>query len=117
MHLYKAKATLEDYLDLNRRYLGLTNCFLFEDSEVKLDIVPKQFFKGAMSELYKQAYQDCDLLFVNCPMELICPSLEFNERKVIDGLNQELGTHLGTIDDAFNEVDRIRYDRFNKIID
>lgn len=28
MHLFKAKATLEDYLDLNRRYLGLTNCFV-----------------------------------------------------------------------------------------
>lgn len=43
MHLFKAKATLEDYLDLNRRYLGLTNCFVFADEQVTLDVVPKQF--------------------------------------------------------------------------
>ena len=42
MHLFKAKATLEDYLDLNRRYLGLTNCFVFADEQVTLDVVPKQ---------------------------------------------------------------------------
>ena len=42
MHLFKAKATLEDYFDLNRRYLGLTNCFVFADEQVRLDIVPKQ---------------------------------------------------------------------------
>lgn len=117
MHLYKTKATLEDYLDLNRRYLGLTNCFIFDDNEVKLDIVPKQFFNGAISDLYRQAYQKCDLLFKNCPMDHICPSLVFNEQRVIDGLNKELGIHLNSIDDALNEVDRIRYDRFNKIID
>ena len=41
MHLNKAKATLEDYRDLNQRYLGLTNCFIFADNRVILDVVPK----------------------------------------------------------------------------
>ena len=71
MHLNKAKATLEDYLDLNRRYLGLTNCFLFDDEEVKLDIVPKQFFAKAIDSLYEQAYQHSDLLETNCPLSSI----------------------------------------------
>ena len=53
MHLFKAKATLEDYLDLNRRYLGLTNCFVFADEQVTLDVVPKQFFAKAIDVLYK----------------------------------------------------------------
>ena len=52
MHLFKAKATLEDYLDLNRRYLGLTNCFVFTDEHVTLDVVPKQFFAKAIDVLY-----------------------------------------------------------------
>lgn len=43
MHLYKAKATLTDYLDLNRRYISTSDIVLFEDDEVKFDIVPKQF--------------------------------------------------------------------------
>ena len=68
MHVNKAMATLEDYKDLNRRYLGLTNCFLFEDNQIKLDVVPKQFFKTAIDELYKQAYEKCDLLETCCPM-------------------------------------------------
>ncbi len=117
MHVNKAMATLEDYKDLNRRYLGLTNCFLFEDSEVKLDVVPKQFFKSVIDELYKQAYKECPLLEECCPMSAICPALVFDEQKVIDGLNKELGTSLSTIEDAYDEVDRIRYDRFNKLVD
>ena len=117
MHVNKAMATLEDYKDLNRRYLGLTNCFLFEDNQIKLDVVPKQFFKTAIDELYKQAYEECDLLETCCSMSDVCPALVFDEHKIIDGLNVELGTSLATIDEAYDEVDRIRYDRFNKLVE
>lgn len=117
MHVNKAMATLEDYKDLNKRYLGLTNCFLFEDNQIKLDVVPKQFFKTAIDELYKQAYEKCDLLETCCSMSDICPALVFDEHKIIDGLNVELGTSLATIDEAYSEVDRIRYNRFNKLVE
>lgn len=117
MHLNKAKATLEDYLDLNRRYLGLTNCFLFEDNQVKLDVVPKQFFEIAISELYKQAYQKSPLLFVKSNLEDICPLLHFDEEEVIKRLNIELGTHFKTIEEAYDEVEKLRYERFNRIVD
>lgn len=117
MHLNKAKSMLEDYLDLNRRYLGLTNCFIFGDEQVKLDIVPKQFFNAAMDELYKQAYQECGLLFESCSMNSICPALTFNESKIIAGINKELGTHIENIEEAYDEVDKVRYDRFNKLVD
>lgn len=117
MHTNKAKSMLEDYLDLNRRYLGLTNCFIFEDKEVKLDIVPKQFFNASISDLYEQAYEDCDLLFENCTLDSICPALVFDETKIIDGINKELGTSIDSIGDAYDEVDKIRYERFNKLVD
>lgn len=52
MHLFKAKATLHDYLDLNRRYIKNTDVVLFEDETVRLDIVPKQFFHPYAQELY-----------------------------------------------------------------
>jgi hypothetical protein len=117
MHLNKAKSMLEDYLNLNRRYLGLTNCFIFGDEQVRLDIVPKQFFNAAIDELYKQAYEECDLLFESCTMDSICPALTFNESKIIEGINKELGTQIENIEDAYDEVDKIRYDRFNKLID
>ena len=56
MHLFKAKATLSDYLDLNRRYIKTTDIILFEDSTVKLDIVPKYFFNSIIDELYTEEY-------------------------------------------------------------
>ena len=108
---------LEDYLDLNRRYLGLTNCFIFGDELVKLDIVPKQFFNTAISELYKQAYEKCHLLFENCNLESICPALTFNQTKIIEGINKELGTSINSIEEAYDEVDKVRYDRFNQLVD
>lgn len=117
MHLNKAKATLEDYLDLNRRYLSLTNCFIFDENQIKLDIVPKQFFNNAINELYKQAYQKSDLLFQNCTIDSICTALKFNEETIIKGINQDLNTHITTIEAAYNEIERIKYTRFNKLID
>lgn len=117
MHLYKAKATLEDYLDLNRRYLGLTNCFLFDEREVKLDIVPRQFFLTATSQLYEQAYSHSPILFDKSTFEDICPALKFIEKDIIDGINKDLDTHVDTLEAAMSEVDRLKYDRFNKMVD
>lgn len=117
MHLFKAKATLEDYLDLNRRYLGLTNCFVFTDEHVTLDVVPKQFFAKAIDVLYKDAYEPCPRLEENCSLVDICPALVFDKQSIIDGINKELGTSISTIDEAFDEVDKVRYQRLNKMID
>lgn len=117
MHLNKAKSMLEDYLDLNRRYLNLTNCFIFEDNKVRLDIVPKQFFNNAISELYKQAYMESDDLFTGSTLESICSALVFEESTIIDGINKELGTHISSIEEAYDEVDKVRYERFNQLLD
>ena len=117
MHLYKAKATLEDYFDLNRRYLNLSNCFIFEESQVKLDIVPRQFFKPVANELYEYAYETSSLLYRYCPLSDISPLLAFNEEKVISGINSEFGTNVSDISEAYTEVERQRYCRFNAMLD
>ena len=41
MHLFKVKANLSDYFDLNRRYFGTTDTILFKDNRVELSPVPK----------------------------------------------------------------------------
>ena len=41
MYIFKAKAILSDYFDLNRRYFKITDIVLFEDDKVKLDVLPK----------------------------------------------------------------------------
>lgn len=116
-HLIKNLATLQDYFDLNRRYLNIANVMIFEDEQVKLDLVPKQFFASAIDELYKSAYSTSELLEYDCKMEEICPALKFDEKAVVDRLNKELGIELETIDEAYSEVEKRRYDRFKTMVD
>lgn len=117
MHLFKTKATLEDYFDLNRRYLNLTNCFIFDENQVKLDIVPKHFFRPIANNLYEHAYEGTGLLHQYCPLYSINPLLAFNENNVISGINSEFGTDITNISDAYCEVERRRYIRFNTMLD
>ena len=117
MHLIKTLATMQDYFDLNRRYLNLANVMLFEDGQVKLDLVPKQFFASAIDELYNSAYIVSDELEQDCKIEDICPALTFNEEIIVEGLNEELGIDLETIDEAYTEVEKRRYDRFKSMVD
>lgn len=56
MHLFKAKATLSDYLDLNRRYIKTTDVVLLEDDTIKFDIVPKHYFKAIAENLYLDTF-------------------------------------------------------------
>ena len=117
LHTIKAKATLHDYYDLNRRYLGIANVILFEDGLVKLDLVPKQFFASAIDELYNFAYIISDELEHDCKIEEICPALKFDEKDIVARLSAELGIELKTIDDAYLENEKLRYDRFKTMVD
>ena len=117
MQLFKAKATLRDYFDLNRRYFRTTDIVLFEDGVVKLDVVPKHFFKSVIDSLYEQAYISSDLLYENCALEEIADCLVINDDVVIKCINAELGIGTTTIDTAREALERIRYRRFKTLID
>lgn len=117
MHLFKAKATLSDYLDLNRRYIRTTDIVLFEDGTVKLDILPKHFFNSVADELYAYAYIPCEILFEDSSLEEIADCLVINEETVIDGVNAELGINVTNIDEARNALEDERYRRLQNLID
>lgn len=117
MHMLKAKATLSDYLDLNRRYIKTTDVVLFEDGCIKLDIVPKHFFGNVIEDLYAKAFEASEKLFDNCSMQEIAPCLIENETAVIDGVNAELGTAVTTVADARLALEDIRYGRLQELID
>ena len=117
MHLFKAKATLSDYLDLNRRYIKITNVVLFEDNAVKLDIVPKYFFKPIIDKLYEEAYKASKMLFKNVELEDICRALVFNEKAIVNGVNTEFATKYKTLNEVKYVVERKRYDRLKILID
>lgn len=117
MHLFKAKATLSDYLDLNRRYVKTTDVVLFEDDIVKLDIVPKHFFNSVIDELYDQAYVETEELYHDCAINNIALCLNINEQAVINGVNAELGTTVTTIAEARAVLEDNRYARLQHLID
>lgn len=117
MHLFKAKATLSDYLDLNRRYIRTTDIVLFEDGTVKLDILPKHFFNSVADELYAYAYIPCEILFEDSSLEEIADCLVINKETVIDGVNAELGINVTNIDEARNALEDERYRRLQHLID
>ena len=116
MHLFKAKATLHDYLDLNRRYIKTTDIVLFEDGVVKLDVVPKHFFKSVIDDLYKQAYTSSNILCDDCALEDISDRLVIDDEIVIKCINAELGVDTATIDNAREALEFNRYNRFKKLI-
>ena len=117
MHLLKAKATLSDYLDSNRRYIKTTEFVIFEDDRVKLDIIPKHFFKPIVEGIYRFAFKECDLLFSNCSLESINPKLAIDENAIIHGINEEYETRFTTISDVYRFVKENRYQRFHQLID
>ena len=117
MHLLKAKATLKDYYDLNKRYFRITDVVIFEDSKVHLDIVPKHFLRSVIDKLFDYCFVTSDKLFSNCKLEDIAPCLSVNENAIIKGVNKELGGNIKTMADAKQAVIDNRLKRFNELID
>ncbi len=117
MHLFKSKATLSDYFDLNRRYIKTTDIILFDDDRVKFDVVPRAFFSPIIDDLYAQAFTPSELLRENCNLDDIAPCLVFNEATIIAGINAELNINVSTIEAAITALEDERYRRFQHLID
>lgn len=117
MHLFKAKATLSDYLDLNRRYIKTTDIVLFEDGIVKLDIIPKHLFKTVIEQLHSDMFTPSELLHENCNLEDIAAYLVVSDDAVIEGVNEELGINVTTISAARTVLEDNRYQRLQHLID
>lgn len=117
MHLFKAKATLSDYYDLNRRYFKITDTVIFDDGKVYLDIVPKQFLSSVANELFECAFITSGNLSNNCELTEIAPCLVIKEETIISGINDELGLNISSMSEARQAVMDERHKRFNELID
>ena len=117
MHLFKAKATLSDYLDLNRRYIKTTDVVLFEDDTIKFDIVPKHFFKSVAAKLYQDAFTSSELLYEDCDMPEISECLIVDDDTIVAGINEELGINVSDMQSARAALEDTRYQRLQHLID
>lgn len=117
MHLFKAKATLSDYFDLNRRYFKVTDIVLFEDNKVRLDVLPKCYIEDIADELLSFAFEETDLLTQDVSLEEIHPCLAIDLDKLYEKLGRVLGREIKDRDSARKVIKDERYVRFNRLID
>lgn len=117
MHLFKAKATLSDYFDLNRRYFKLTDIVLFEDNICKLDVLPKCYIDIVSDKLIDFAFEETNLLTENVSLEEINPHLAIDIDLLYQKLSQLLGRKITDVTSVKEAIKDDRYIRFNKLID
>lgn len=117
MHIFKAKATLLDYFDLNVRYIKTADILLFSDNKISLDIIPKYFFQDVIDELYQLAYTQSDNLFDYCDFHDISQCFDFDENKIISAVNQEFSTNIVEINEAKKLLEQERYKKLRHLID
>ena len=117
MHLVKIERTLEDYFDLNRRYLKISDTLLFADEQVKFDVIPKYYFSLLPDEFYNLAFEKSDKLSDLQTLEEISPLLKLDEAKLLKAINKDNKTSFSQIGDIKQFVANERTERFNKLID
>jgi alwI restriction endonuclease len=116
LHVFKAMATLSDYFDLNRRYFNITDTIIFENRIIKLDIIPKYFFKEVIDVLYREAFSRSDDLRSNISLENISEAFKFDISKVYKVLSEDLGITIKGPEQAAIYINDERYRRFNNLI-
>lgn len=117
LHVFKTKATLHDYFDLNRRYMQTTDTILFNDGMVTFDTIPKHYFSIIGEKLLDLAFEPSVVLEQNCSLTDISPMLTPNEAAIISGINEEFSLKLKSLSDADELLEKQRYRRLARLID
>lgn len=117
LHVFKAMAMLSDYFDLNRRYFNITDTLIFEDRMIKLDMIPKYYFKEIIDVLYTETFSRDNNLRADASLETISEAFKLDISKVYATLSKDLGITIKSPEQAATYVNDERYRRFNTLID
>lgn len=117
LHLIKIKANLTDYKDLNRRYMNITDSFIFKDGKVAFTPLFRYFFRTGARAVFDDAYSNCTLLTRDCLITDINHQLVFNEKEIIDVFNKENDKKFKTIQAVYDYLDEDRKRRFRELVD
>lgn len=117
MHIFKARATLSDYFDLNRRYFKITDVVLFEDDKVRLDVLPQCYVEIIAGNLLSIAFEQTDMLPQNVMLKDIGSFFDIDTDLLYQKLGNALGTSVTGKEMAKKVIRDERYARFNKLID
>ena len=116
LHLFKAKSTLSDYFDLNRRYFKTTDTVLFRDDEVTFAIIPNCFFRIVGEKLSELAFVPDSNLPNNVELSSIVGE-EITENQIFAKVEELYGVQVRNLYDVRAFVDSERYERLNAMID
>lgn len=117
LHLFKAKSTLHDYFDLNRRYFRLSDALLFVDGKVEMDLLPGCLFRPAADSLLSQAFEPSPGLDRGIALESILPGLDTDAELLYGRLGRELGEPVRNRQEAEDILRKRRYRRLSWLLD
>ena len=101
---------------MNRRYLNITDAFIFEDGQVKFSPIFKNFFDTNAELSFDDAYNECYLLSEDVSLQQINSNLLFNEAEVINVFNKNSATNFSAMDQVYGYLESERYKRFKQLI-
>lgn len=117
IHLFKWKATLADYSDLNRRYFSLSDLIIFEDDKIQCNFMLEKYFKTIIDGFFNDSFKPAEKFGKLIELEKILGDHTPN----MEAINSEIAAHFGEEFIPQNEileyVSNERLERFNKLID
>lgn len=117
IHLFKWRNTLDDYFDLNRRYIKLSDIIIFQDGRVSMSLLAKEYFKCCIDDFFLASFKSSDNFNKVVSIENILgnnvPDLEYVYTSIAAHFNEEFIAP----EDIQNFVEDERIERFNKMID
>ena len=121
MYTAKWKATLEDYADLNKRYISLSDIVIFDDDKIELDVFPKYFFLNISKEivntpiLSKEEYNN--FILEDIEFNKIYNCLDINVDDVIIQIQADYPDKVVSKDSIKSFIEDEKLRRFNELID
>ena len=117
LHLFKAKSTLSDYYDLNKRYFKTSDTVLFRDDIVKFDIIPNCYFSLVKDSLLNIAFTEEANLYSNTNLADMGANFDIQQEQLFEKAEELYGVQVRNLYDIQGFVDRERYARLNQMID
>ena len=117
MHIFKAKATLSDYYDLNRRYLKTTDTILFEDNEVKFDVIPQCYFNLIRNNIFSLMFVPNTKLTNECELVEISDIYNIPQSQLFNNVQATYNITISNENDVKQLIQRERYERFNRLVE
>lgn len=121
MHTAKWKATLEDYADLNKRYIALSDVIIFDDEKIELDVFPKYFFLNISKDILNTEILDREkyneIIFKEVEFRNIYDCLNLNVEDIIVQIQTDYPDRIVNKNNIKTFIEDEKLRRFNELID